>query len=375
MRIKKLKLNNFRNIKQAEFDLGQVNAFIGNNAQGKTNLCEAAAVALGRSFRKAKTSEISPVGEKAITSIEIMLTGDEENERTNTVLYEQNGAEIKHTYNGIDIKQARELYNELRYVIFIPEDLYLVKGNPDLRRDFIDSLADQLNKIHSERVSEYKRALVQKNNFLSSLRSEYLSQSELLQYQIWNENLARLGVNVLCGRMKYFSLMCKAAARYYKELNNNNEELSMKYESSVAGEDFDYSDIDFLLNAYMDKLEKSRERELQLRFTQTGVHRDDISFYINGMNAKTYASQGQIRSIALSLRLAQAELLEEKWRDKPLIILDDVLSELDEYRRGYVLHHIVNSQIFITGCNLSDFADIRENKCWRVENGVFTQLS
>lgn len=374
MQLVSLNVKNFRNIASAELDFGDVNAFIGNNAQGKTNLMEALSVAIGKSFRKAKANEIVPIGKKdEHISIELVFSADSSPERLNKLVYEQSGAKTKHTYNGIDIKEACKLYTEMKYVIFIPDDLYLIKGNPDLRRSYVDGIADQMNRIHHERLSEYRRALFQKNNFLASIRSERLSQSEQLMYGIWNENIARLGVNVMSGRIKYFNMLCRYANKYYNELNNNNEILTVKYESSIMGdEEFDISDTELILNRYLQKLQETQARELQTRFTQTGVHRDDISFFINGMNAKSFASQGQIRSIALALRLAEAEMLSKKWLERPLIILDDVLSELDAFRRSYVLHQIVNYQIFITGCNCADFCDISGNKCWNVDNGAFS---
>ena len=150
--------------------------------------------------------------------------------------------------------------------------------------------------------------------------------------------------------------------------------LTAEYNSSITeNSSFDIEDSGTLLNIYLDKLERYLDKELILHHTLVGVHRDDISFYINGKAAKDYASQGQIRSIAVALRLAQAKMFGEKWEEPPVIVLDDVLSELDGYRRGFILSHIVNSQVFITGCNDLDFTEIGKSLKWRAENGSFMQ--
>lgn len=376
MTVKELCVKNFRNIKSADFLFSdRTNIICGNNAQGKTNLMEAMACAVEKSFRTNKAAELLPQGEKANCKIKLGFTVDKYKDKLNTLDCSVHLKGINRKINGIAFKDALQLYPQLKTIVFIPEDLYIVKGNPEARRELADETADMMNKIHHNMVNVYNRALKQKNTFLSSLDDSCISGSQKLQVAVWNEELAKAGVNVMCGRIKYFSSLCKYACEYYKELNNNGEVLTAQYNSSITeSSEFDIEDSEALLNIYLDKLERYFGKELIMRHTLVGVHRDDISFFINGRAAKDYASQGQIRSIAVALRLAQAKMFGVKWEEPPVIVLDDVLSELDGYRREFILSHIVNSQVFITGCNYSDFSEVGNSFKWRAENGEFTQF-
>lgn len=374
MIIKTLKLKNFRNIKTAEFLFSEkTNIISGNNAQGKTNLMEAIAFAVEKSFRTNKAAELLPDGENVKCGIELGFFSDNYPDKENLLTCNVSGNKVTRKINSVNYKDALQLYPQLKTIVFIPEDLYTVKGNPDKRRDLIDETADMMNKVHHERTAVYLRALKQKNTFLSRL--EGISQSDKLQLSVWNEELAKAGINVMCGRLKYFDTLSKYTCEYYSQLNKSGEVLEMEYISSVMnGESYELSDTDFILNFYLDQLEKHLEKEIILGHTMVGVHRDDVEFRINGRKARDYASQGQIRSIAVALRLAQARMFGEKWGEEPIIILDDVLSELDEYRREFIIQHIVNSQVFITGCNENDFGGVGEGSRWRAENGVFTRI-
>lgn len=374
MIIKTLKLKNFRNIKTAEFLFSEkTNIISGNNAQGKTNLMEAIAFAVEKSFRTNRAAELLPDGEKTRCEIEAGFFSDNYPDKENLITCNVSGNKVTRKINSVNYKDALQLYPQLKTIVFIPEDLYTVKGNPDKRRELTDDTADMMNKVHHERAAVYLRALKQKNTFLSRLES--ISQSDKLQLSVWNEELAKAGVNVMCGRLKYFDTLSKYTCEYYSQLNKSGEVLEMEYISSIMnGKSYELSDTDFILNVYLDQLEKHLEKEIILGHTMVGVHRDDVEFRINGRRAKDYGSQGQIRSIAVALRLAQAKMFGEKWGEEPIIILDDVLSELDEYRREFIIQHIVNSQVFITGCNENDFGGVEEGSRWRAENGVFTRI-
>lgn len=374
MIIKTLKLKNFRNIKTAEFLFSEkTNIISGNNAQGKTNLMEAIAFAVEKSFRTNRAAELLPDGEKARCEIEAGFFSDNYPDKENLLTCNVSGNKVTRKINSVNYKDALQLYPQLKTVVFIPEDLYTVKGNPDKRRELTDDTADMMNKVHHERTAVYLRALKQKNTFLSRL--EGISQSDKLQLSVWNEELAKAGVNVMCGRLKYFDTLSKYTCEYYSQLNKSGEVLEMEYISSIMnGKSYELSDTELILNVYLDQLEKHLEKEIILGHTMVGVHRDDVEFRINGRKAKDYGSQGQIRSIAVALRLAQAKMFGEKWGEEPIIILDDVLSELDEYRREFIIQHIVNSQVFITGCNENDFGGVGEGSRWRAENGVFTRI-
>ena len=188
----------------------------------------------------------------------------------------------------------------------------------------------------------------------------------------WNDTIAKLGVNVMCGRIKYFDMLSAHADKFYGMINGCSEILSMRYESTVMGDRrFTVDDYDIMYETYIRRLKETAEREIRMKYTVIGAHRDDISFFINDMPAKDYASQGQIRSIAVALKLAEAAMILDKSDDVPVIILDDVLSELDEKRRSFIINHIDNFQTFITSCNFSDIEKLSGGKVWSVEKGSF----
>lgn len=373
MIIKSLSLRNFRNIASADFEFHpKVNIFTGNNAQGKTNLCEAVSICLGKNFRSPKPAELVPFGgdENIETAIELVFSFDNM-DKDNTILYTQKKGNVKLTFNEIEMKSAEKLYGALRYVSFIPEDLYIVKGNPEKRRDYLDYVSNMINRVHNSKLYEYNKALRQKNNLLLKLDGYDVAAASAM-LESWNDTLSKLGVNVMCGRIKYFDILQEYAKEFYSQLNQNNEQLSVKYESSIM-EDKIYTieDVNFMYETYMNKLRETAERELRMKYTVAGVHRDDILFMINNMPSKDFASQGQIRSIAIALKLAEAKMIYEKSNDYPIMILDDILSELDGFRRGFIINHIDKLQTFITSCNISDIENVSEGKMWKVSCGKF----
>ncbi|MCH5201221.1 MAG: DNA replication and repair protein RecF [Oscillospiraceae bacterium] len=374
MIVKEFSVKNFRNIKSAEFVFSEkTNIIGGSNAQGKTNLMEALTCAVERSFRTNKAAELVPDfgGE---CSISLKFVVDAHPNKINRLDCNINENGIERKINGISYKDGIKLYPQLKTIIFIPEDLYLVKGSPDARRDLADDTADMMNKVHRNIVGNYFRAMKQKNAYLASLHEAGRTRSDYVQMDVWNEEVAKAGVNVMVGRIKYFGLLSRYTEEFYSKLNNRGETLRMEYQSSVMEDTpFTIADVDLMLDTYLRKQDRNLSRELTAGHTLVGVHRDDIAFYIDGRPARDYASQGQIRSIAIALRLAQAKMFAEKWGEAPVIILDDVLSELDEERRGFILSHIVESQVFITGCNKNDFEQLGAGKYWEVEKGNFKE--
>lgn len=374
MIIKQLSVKNFRNINSAELVFSdKTNIIGGSNAQGKTNLMEAIACTVEKSFRTNKASELlSESGGNCETKLKFVV--DAHSKKMNILECNIMEGGIERKINGISYKDGIKLYPQLKTIIFIPEDLYIVKGSPEARRELIDDTADMMNKVHRNITGNYARALKQKNTFITSVNERQQTRSDYIQMEIWNEEVAKAGVNVMVGRIRFFEALSRYAAEYYSKLNNAGETLRMEYQSTIMEDTpFELSDAEFMLDTYMDKLDKYREKEFAAGHTLIGVHRDDICFYINGKNARDYGSQGQIRSIAIALRLAQARMFAEKWGEAPVIILDDVLSELDEARRGFILSHIVESQVFITGCNKNDFVQLENAKYWETERGNFKE--
>ncbi len=374
MYITKLYIRNFRNIKETELDLDKnLNIFVGRNAQGKTNLCEAVSVCLGGSFRRVRFSQYIPADDpKAEVAVKLFFR-DDITDRENVIDYTISKNNVSVKYNGIKMKDAAELYGVLKYVVFIPEHLNLIKGSPELRRDYLDDVALMQTKTHLKKLSRYNKGLKQRNNILSFNNSE--KQSVSAQLAAWNEVLAAEGINVTYGRLKYFSFLKKCAAGIYSELSNGLEKLTMEYISSIFKTDsINFNDIDNLYKQYISALENNLEAEMKLHYTLSGVHRDDVNFFINGMAARDFASQGQVRSIALALKLSEAEIIRRKNKTYPVIILDDILSELDCVRRDFVIHNIEKSQVFITCCNIDDLSSLNGGKVWTADKGTFTEV-
>jgi DNA replication and repair protein recF len=281
-----------------------------------------------------------------------------------------NKKEIK--YNGLSIKSALELYGVLKYVVFIPEHLNLIKGVPECRREYLDSVAMMQTPVHLKKLSRYNKALKNKNNLLFGIN--FGDDLSVIRPQIesWNSVLAAEGLNVTYGRLKYFSLLETIASQLYNELSGG-ENLMLKYYSSIFDStELKCDEINGLYNEYLERLNNSFQRELKMRYTVLGVHRDDMNLYIDNNDVKEFGSQGQQRSTALALKLAEAEIIRQK-DETPIMILDDVLSELDAGRQRFVLNHIINSQVFITCCNINDVKELKNGKVWKVENGIFTE--
>ena len=376
MHITGIKIRNFRNIGEAElcFDKN-LNIIVGRNAQGKTNLCEAISVCLGQSFRKARFSQFVPAGNpKSEVGVKLFFR-DDISDRENIIDYTVGKSGVLSVkYNGIKMKDAAELYGMLKYVVFIPEHLNLIKGSPDIRRDYLDDVALMQTKTHLKKLSRYNKGLKQRNNILSSNNGDDKTVGSLLAP--WNGILAEEGINVTFGRLKYFSFLKKCAASLYSDLTGGSESLDMKYISSVfKTESINFDDVDTLYKKYIASLEKNLSAEMKLRYTLSGVHRDDVNFFVNGLSCRDFASQGQLRSAALALKLSEAEIIRRKNKTAPVIILDDILSELDSIRREYILNHIEKSQVFITCCNINDMSLLSGGKTWQAENGTFTELN
>lgn len=376
MVITKLYIRNFRNIREAELDFdSSLNIFVGKNAQGKTNLMEAISVCLGGSFRHVRYTQYVPVSEPGTeVFIRLCFRNDDNTGRENIVEYTISNGKPTVTYNGLSVSDASKLFGVLKYVVFVPEHLNLIKGAPELRRAYLDDVAVMQTQTHLKKLSNYNRGLKQRNNILAFARKD-ISEAELsAQLAPWDQVLASEGINVTYGRLRYFSFLQQHAAEVYSRLTEGTEKLEMEYFSSIfKTNSINFSDVNKLFVEYVSELANNLQSEMKLRYTLAGVHRDDVNFYINGMAARDFASQGQTRSAALALKLSEAEIIRRKNKTCPVVILDDILSELDSVRRNFVINNIDKSQVFITCCNMDDLSALQGGKCWHAENGVFTE--
>ncbi|TCT12237.1 DNA replication and repair protein RecF [Natranaerovirga pectinivora] len=357
MIIKSIALKNFRNYDylNLEFD-EKVNIFYGDNAQGKTNILEA--IYLCSTSKSHRTS----------IDKELILFSEEEAHAR--ILIDKNGKEYKidiHlkknkkkgvAVNGLPINKVSQLLGILNVIIFSPEDLRLIKDGPKQRRQFIDMELCQLNPIYYYNLQNYSKVLKQRNNLLKSIRHNY--NNDLKEtVSVWNEQLVYYGSKIIEERALFITKLNKIIYKVHKDLTGGKESINIKYDMNISVDNF------------LDKLEKSYDKDIKTKNTNYGPHRDDIIFDIDGIDIRKYGSQGQQRTAALSLKISEIELVNELIDDQPILLLDDVLSELDSNRQKYLLENIKDIQTIITCTGIEDFINknIKLNKVYKVIDG------
>ncbi|HFI0795811.1 TPA: DNA replication/repair protein RecF [Streptococcus suis] len=362
MWLETLALRHFRNYSQQniEFNKG-LNVFLGENAQGKTNILESIYfLALTRSHRTRTDKDLLQFQEK-----ELSISG---------LLHRTNGKvplDIQLTEKGRitkvnHLKQAKlsNYIGHMNVVLFAPEDLQLIKGAPALRRKFIDVELGQIKPLYLADLTDYNHTLKQRNAYLKS--SDKVDETFL---SVLDQQLAEYGSRVIQHRLDFLKKLEGFGNKKVQEISNQKEELTIEYQSSI-----NFTNTDNLVDIFLTELEKSRKRDLFKRNTGVGPHRDDVAFFINGMNAH-YGSQGQHRSLVLSLKLAEIELMKEVTREYPILLLDDVMSELDNNRQIKLLETITDTiQTFITTTSLDHLHKLPDSlKIFHIESGKVTE--
>ena len=362
MIIKSIELSNFRNYENLHinFDYG-TNILYGDNAQGKTNILEAAYLSgTTKSHKGSKDKEM------------IRFEGDESHIRTivskNNKDYQidmhlrkvgSKGVAI----NKIPIKKASELFGILNIVFFSPEDLNIIKNGPAERRRFIDTELCQLDKLYLSDLSKYNKTLIQRNKLLKDINYKPELRETL---PIWDMQLIEYGRNIIKKRKEFIEELNNIIGEIHHKISGGKEQLILKYEPSI-------DDIFF-----EDEILKVRQKDLKLCQTTVGPHRDDMLFSVNGIDIRKYGSRGQQRTSALSLKLSEIDLVRKSINNTPVLLLDDVLSELDSNRQNYLLNSISDIQTIITCTGLEEFVKNRFqiNKIFQVINGeVFEKES
>ena len=341
-----LNLYNFRNYENEKVSFGdEVNIIFGDNGMGKTNILEAVYYfSYGRSFRSSGR-EIIKDGEKE-GRIALSFRSDERNYESEIKFLSGKRKEIY--LNEIELKKTSQLLGNFICVLFTPDEMSIVKGMPDVRRRFCDSAIMPLRPQFIKELINYRNIVNQKTALLKSKRYETLD--------IWNEKLAESGSKIMLMRSSYIKRIEEKAAILQKDISLEKESLSVRYNPSVKmGESLQEIKENFII-----KLEEYKEKEKENFFCMVGIHRDEIDFYINGKPAKTYASQGQIRTAVLCLKSAQMEIIKEETDSYPVMLLDDILSELDKKRRDFLISQIKGKQIIIT-CTDLEQSFINEN--------------
>ncbi len=351
MRLKRLQLHDFRSFPTLDLTLnGQVNVFVGGNAEGKTNALEAVyLLATGRSHRVAHDRELVRWEAPAY-----LVRGDFASQAGAVqveVGFSTEGRKVLRL-NGVAKRRLSDLIGQARVVLFAPEDLELVKGAPEVRRRYIDLQLSQMSAAYYHHLAAYHRVLDQRNRLL-----KVGPQAEERGLPVWDEKLIVHGVEVIRRRLEAVERLAGWASDAQRQVSGGQEELSVSYQSSLGGDGQRSSrevpetdrDPDNLARAFRRRLERLRPAEIERGMTLAGPHRDDLRLDINRQEARLFSSQGQQRTAALALKLAEVEFMTADGGDPPLLLLDDVLSELDEKRRGLLLETVGRVQTIITG--------------------------
>lgn len=343
MFIDKIALLNYRNYENLALQLDKkLNLFIGDNAQGKTNILEAIYFSgCFRSHRSNKDIELLKWNERYAF---IKIWGENQLGKFTLEIALNREGKKRFKLNGLEKKKAGDLLGTVKVVLFSPEDLSLVKGSPVVRRKFIDNEISQISPSYYYNLVNYHRVLSHRNTLLKEIRRHRASADNLF---MWDDQIVSFGAKLIHKKIDILKKLTPLARLMHRKITNGKEEMEIKYLSNVVeGEGLTLIEIEKLLS---DKLVANRAEEIERGITVMGPHRDDLGFYINGKEIKGFGSQGQQRTASLSVKLAELELIKGETGEYPLLLLDDVMSELDEDRRKYLLDTVKTKiQTFIT---------------------------
>ncbi len=340
MYIKTIKIKDFRNYEILDLKFNEkVNIILGNNAQGKTNLLESIYIAsIGRSFRTSKDGEMIRFGQDS-AKVDLVFsknTGDTEIE---IMFFSDRKKSIK--MDGIRLKKTSQLLDNVYIVIFSPDDLKIVKDEPEKRRKFIDKELCLIRPSYYKDLSDYKKVLLERNTYL---KENNIDRSML---DIWDAQLAKYGASIISKRRGFIRELSEISGVIHRSITNNTEDLTIKYRPNVEDE-----------NELYDILKNSDEQDIRMKTTTRGPHKDDMEFFIKRdkeeINARSFGSQGQQRTAALSLKLAEIKMIKDETGEDPVLLLDDVMSELDLERQKYLIKTLSYNQLFITAAEMQD---------------------
>ncbi len=371
MQVNAITTENFRNLQNGTVTFSEkMNVIYGDNAQGKTNLIEAIWLFSGaKSFRGAKDSEMIAFDQEHLA----LTLSFSDRRREQTAEIRVSGEKKKVTLNRVPIESRAKLAGSFYTVVFAPAHLSIVSEGPKFRRRFLDDAIGQLNPQYGNYLKQYEKVLFQRNTLLKdSARFPQLGET----VELWDQQLAKLGSILTIYRKDYLEKLSVAAAKIYSGLSRKKEQFAICYRSTVFE---DLSGVtaydDQTVKRYYDALAAHLQEDRKFGQTSVGIGRDDMEVTIDGKSVKTYGSQGQKRSCALALKLAEAAILKNITKETPIILLDDVMSELDTHRQDYILNHVKHHQVFITCCDISNTLRLKEGKVFRVENGNVTPIT
>ncbi|WP_338471236.1 DNA replication/repair protein RecF [Niallia sp. XMNu-256] len=371
MFIKELELKDYRNYEKLQVSFeNKVNVFLGENAQGKTNIMESIYVlAMAKSHRTSNDKELI-LWDREYAKIEGRIQKNNGSIPLE-LLISKKGKKAK--FNHIEQKKLSQYVGNMNVVMFAPEDLSLVKGSPQVRRRFIDMEIGQISPVYLYDVGQLNKVIQQRNRYLKQMQLK--QQKDQTMLDILTEQFIALAVKVIAKRFEFIELLQNWALPIHKGISRELEELKIRYKPSVeVSED---QDLSKMITIYENKYSQMKEKEIERGSTQFGPQRDDLLFYVNDREVQTYGSQGQQRTTALSIKLAEIELIYAEIGEYPILLLDDVLSELDDHRQSHLLNTIQDKvQTFVTTTSVDgiNHETLKGATTFFVKNGTLEQV-
>ncbi len=369
MECNRVQIKNFRNIAFADVSFAPgVNILAGKNAQGKTNLLEAVSLAaLGKSFRTSHEEDVIRFGEEFSA---VSVDFSDSVRRQNITVRMQRGKRRQIEHNGIKVTKISDMVGEFRTVLFCPEHLSLIKDGPSERRSYLDVAISQLYPVYLRSLQKYHQILKQRNSLLKAAQEDRTGFDGTIE--LWSSQLAKEAALIARYRARYIKAAQEHIALCFAEMTNERELPMAIYDGSSHQEIDSYEDLAYTEQQYFTLLTTRYEREIGAGSTLWGIHKDDIDITINQKSARLFASQGQQRSLALAMKLAEGEVCASVCGEKPVFLLDDVFSELDESRRAYLSGRMEDRQVIITTCEPGVLTDGKliwvENGCYKDQN-------
>jgi DNA replication and repair protein RecF len=360
-------IKNYRNYENLSVKLDEkLNIFIGDNGQGKTNFIESIYIcAFGKSFRTNKERDLIKIGED-MTFIALKYFKNSREMNLDFKIRKDNKKDIK--INGVHISKISELIGNLNIIIFSPEDLKLVKNGPAERRKFLDKEIAHINNKYCTNIIEYQKILDHKNKLLKEIKRNKNLEIYNDMLDVWDEQLADKGSQIIVKRSEFTTKLNEYSSKIHYNITNGLEKLKIEYSSNMKNDINNYDKI------YMEMLKNnkdSRRKDIEKGYTSFGPHRDDLALYINDIDIRSYGSQGQQRTAALALKLSEIDIVFEETDEYPVLLLDDVMSELDKGRQNFLLNSLNNVQTIITTTDIAniDNENISKSKVFQIKKG------
>ncbi len=360
MILKSIELQNFRNYKLESISFGdKTNIIYGQNAQGKTNILEACYVSgTSRSHKGSRDREMIRFGEE---EAHIKATVQRSSSTQTIDIHLKKGRKKGIAINRVPVRRAVELFGILNIVFFSPEDLNIIKNGPNMRRRFMDAELCQLDKIYLSDLGRYNKIITQRASLLKDI---YYNPGLSDTLEVWDRQLVEYGSRIINRRKKFIEELAPVILDIHSRISGGREELKISYEPNVSEE------------AFEEELFNALDRDKRMAQTSVGPHRDDVSFLVDGADIRKYGSQGQQRTCALSLKLSEIHIVEKMIRETPVLLLDDVLSELDSARQEYLLQSLSGTQTIITCTGMDEFVKnhFEADRVFEVTDGIVSDM-